>query len=67
MTKKTRPIRPLHNFELVEQFLENALLLDLEQSENYALVPKIVSIHFGKWFWDKSKNGVPLDIKTYEL
>ena len=22
-----------------------------------------LAIHFGKWFWDKSKNDVPLDFK----
>ena len=65
MTKKTRPIRPLHNFELVEQFLENALLLDLEQSENYALVPKIVTTELNIENFDESL--ISINSKSYRI
>lgn len=52
MAKKTS--RPLNNFELVEHFLQNALEYDIEDNENYNIVPEIVSTELNIENFDES-------------
>jgi dephospho-CoA kinase len=52
MAKKTS--RPLNNFELVEHFLENALQFNIENEDNYSIVPKIVSTELNIENFDES-------------
>ncbi len=52
MAKKTS--RPLNNFELVEHFLENALEYNIENNEDYDIVPEIVSTELNIENFDES-------------
>ncbi len=52
MSNKTS--RPLNNFELVEHFLQNALQYDLEDVDNYDIVPDIVSTELNIENFDES-------------
>lgn len=63
MAKKTS--RPLNNFELVEHFLENALSYDLDTSDRYAIVSKIVSTELNIENFDESL--ISLHSKTYRV
>jgi hypothetical protein len=61
MSNKTG--RPLHNFELVEHFLENVLLFDLEKE--YDTVSQIVSTELNIENFDHSL--VSLNSKLYRF
>lgn len=63
MAKKTS--RPLNNFELVEHFLENALDYDIEDNENYEIIPKIVSTELNIENFDESL--ISLYSKSYRV
>lgn len=63
MAKRTS--RPLNNFELVEHFLENALNYDIEDNNNYEIIPKIVSTELNIENFDDSL--ISLNSKSYRI
>ena len=63
MSNKTS--RPLNNFELVEHFLQNALQYDLEENDNYEIVPDIVSTELNIENFDESL--ISKNSKSYRL
>jgi hypothetical protein len=63
MAKKSS--RPLNNFELVEHFLENALNYDIENDDNYAIIPKIVTTELNIENFDDSL--ISLNSKSYRV
>ncbi|MHA8061484.1 zeta toxin family protein [Aquirufa beregesia] len=68
MANKTS--RPLHNFELVEHFLQNALQYNIENSDNYNIVPDIVSTELNIENFDESlisKNSKSYRTLEYRL
>jgi hypothetical protein len=62
---KKRTSRPLNNFELVEHFLENALDFDIENSNNYEIIPKIVTTELNIENFDNSL--ISLNSKSYRV
>jgi len=66
MAKKTS--RPLNNFELVEHFLQNALDYDIENNDNYNVIPEIVSTELNIENFDESlisKNSKSFRVLEY--
>ena len=66
MSKKTS--RPLNNLELVEHFLQNALEYDIENDDNYDVVPDIVSTELNIENFDESlisKNSKSFRVLEY--